>query len=180
RVLVKLCERSSQPLLHLRGKRLLALAPVERYELGELVGTLDYTQQRLSHKLAVRCQTSHLTHQQQRSVTQLHVFAGLDRQRGNLLSRNLWHQFADASGDSYSIFVELVFPQHASQNGTAQFMLRGNMLCRRTFMGTPGIHPRKQICPGHDLIPFETSCRERPLTATRSRGYWIVASAALT
>src|SRR6185437_18451 len=50
RVLVKLGESGSQTLLYLRGKRLLALAPVERHELREFIGTLDYTEQSFGHK----------------------------------------------------------------------------------------------------------------------------------
>src|SRR6185437_9499130 len=143
RVLVKLGESGSQTLLYLRGKRLLALAPVERHELGELVSTLDHAKQGLSHKLAMRCQSRHLTHQQQRSVTQLHLFAGLDGQRSYLFRRDLGHQLTDASCDRYTILIELVFPQHAGQNRAPQLLLRRNMLRRRAFVRALALQPGK-------------------------------------
>ena len=167
RVLVKPGEGRGQPLLYLRGKRLLALAPVERDEFGEFVGALDDAKQGLRHQMAVRGQTRHLAHQQKRSVTQLHLFPRLHRQGRHLFRSHPGHQLADASGDRHAILVKLVFPQHAGQNGAAQLLLGGDVLCRSALMRTLPLHPGQSqieyVRAGHvcSSLPCQPNCEPR-------------------
>ena len=108
-----------------------------------LIGALDYAQQRLCDQLAVCCQTRHLTHQQQRRVTQLHLLAGLHGQRRDFFSGDLGHQLADASGDCDTILIKLALPQHAGQHRPAQLLLGSDVLRRRAFVRLLGLHPGK-------------------------------------
>ena len=80
--------------------------------------------------------TRHLAHEQQRRVTQLHLLAGLDGKRGNLLRRNLGHQFGNAAGDLDAVLVELSLPKQASQHRAAQLQLQRDVTGRRSLVGT--------------------------------------------
>src|SRR5262249_47552365 len=120
------------------------------------VGALDHAHQRLSHQVAVRRQTRHLTHQQERRVAQLHLLAGLHGQGRHLLRRHLGHQFADTTGDSYAILVKLLFPEHAGQHRAPELQLRRYMAGRRALVGALSLQPGcvakiQSVDAGHGL-----------------------------
>ena len=84
RVLVEAREGGGEALLYLRGERRATVGPVDGDELGKLIGTLDDADESLGHQGAVRGVTRHLANEQERDVTQLHVGASLDGERGDL------------------------------------------------------------------------------------------------
>ena len=57
-------------------------------------------------------------------MTKLHRGAGLHGERGDLFCSYPGHEFADAARDGDAVFVELVLPEHAGENGTPQGLLR--------------------------------------------------------
>ena len=82
----------------------------------------------------MRLVTRHLAHQQQRRMTQLHLLARLDGERGHLLGRNLGHEFRDAAGDLDSVLVELALPEQASQHRAPQLQLGRDVSRRRALV----------------------------------------------
>src|SRR5579864_794366 len=134
RVGIELREGRSQPLLHLSGERHATVLPVDGDELGELVGTLDHTRQRLGHQSSMRGVTRHLTHEQKRRVTQLHLLASFDGERSHILSRDLGDEFRDAARDLDSVLIELALPEQACQHRAPQLQLRGDVARRSTFV----------------------------------------------
>ena len=134
RVLVEVREGGGESLLDLPGERHATVCPVDREELGELVGSLDDAHEGLGNKRAVRAVASHLADQQEGHVTQLHGGARLDGQRGDDSCLDLRDELANAGGDGGAALVELVLPEHAAENAAAQGLLRGERDCRRTLM----------------------------------------------
>jgi hypothetical protein len=89
-------------------------------ELRELVGTLNHSHQSFGDQRVVSLVTRHLADEQQRHVPQLHLLTRFDRKRGNLLRRDLRHQFGNAAGDLDAVLVELALPKQAGQHRAAQ------------------------------------------------------------
>jgi hypothetical protein len=108
-VLVEL-EGCRQPLLHLAGERHSPVLPVDGNKLGEFVRTLDDASERLGNQSPVRLVPRHLAHKRQWGVTQLHLLAGLDRERRHSLRGDLRHQLRDVACDLDSVLVELALP----------------------------------------------------------------------
>ena len=71
-IFVELAESLRESLFRLRGKRGLAVLPVDGDEFGEFVGALDHASERFGHARAMLPLPRHFARQQQRSVTQLH------------------------------------------------------------------------------------------------------------
>src|SRR5271170_4586028 len=153
----------SQSLFHLCGKRLTAILPVNGKEFGQLVRALNDTRQRLSHKSAMSGIASHLSHQQQRRVTQLHLLACFDRKRSHLSRVYLRNKSGDALGDGRAILIELVLPQHAGQHRAPQLRVRtdhnsGCALVRTQGRSAESELTKFQNIQAHSAPPFKMLC----------------------
>ena len=72
-------------------------------------------------------------------MTQLHLFARFDGERGHLLGSNLGNKFGDAPGDLDSVFVELRLPQQTREHGAPELHLRREVARWRAFVRAPQI-----------------------------------------
>ena len=163
RVLVELGERRSQSLLHLRGERLAAILPINGKKLRQFIGALDHARQRLRHQTAMRRVTRHLANEQQWSMTQLHLLARLNGERGNLRGFDARNQRSDAIGNGHAILVELVLPQHVGQHGAPQLRFRADLRSGRALMRPQGrareskVAKLQNILAGHIAAPFQAA-----------------------
>jgi hypothetical protein len=106
--------------LLLRAER---IRPVDREQLGHLVGTLDHLGKRVGDEGAVLFVPRHFADDEQRRVPQLHHLARLDRELRDARGRDLRHQRLDAVGDGNAILVELVLPKEAVHQRPLQLHL---------------------------------------------------------
>ncbi len=140
---VELGERPRQALLDLRrdGLTLALLArperirPVDRKQLGHLVGTLDHAGQRVRHQPTMRLVPRHLAQHQQRRMPQLHHLAGLDGERGRARGLDRRDQRLDAVGDGNAVLVELVLPEEAVHQRALERHFGREALAARALMG---------------------------------------------
>ncbi len=118
----------------------------------EFVGTLDDALERLGHERAMGLVTGHLAHQEQRSVTQLHLLARLDGECRDTLRGNLGNKLGDAPSDLDAVLVKLLFPKHAGQHRAAQLQLGQNVAGRRALRGAHAASEIEKIQSGHKML----------------------------
>ena len=141
---VELHERRGQTLLDLRGERLLPVLPVNADELSELVGALDDARERWRDQRTMRRVASHLTHQQQRHMTQVHTLPRFDSERSDGCSFYLRDKGRDTLGSHDAILIERILPQEAGKNSAAQRGFRAEDSSRRALVGARN-RPQVQV-----------------------------------
>src|SRR5271166_1634122 len=161
-VLGELVVRTGQTLLDLSGERLLPVLPVDREELRDLVRTLNDGEQRIRHEcLVVGGRTCHLTHYEQRCVTELLLITGLDREFSTLLRGSLVDELLDQTSDGRAVDVEIVFPQHAGVQETLKLKSLVDSCCGGSGRGVHLRTNTSSCCVDgcHVISPIPSSIR---------------------
>src|SRR5579864_638022 len=118
--------------------------------------------------------TRHLTDEQKRRVTQLHLFARLDSQRRHLLRANLGNEFRDATCDLDSILVKLALPEEAGQHRAPQLQFGGDVPRWSAFMRPRSEVEVEQIESSHLWPPFELYAASDESRVTQLLASWLV------
>src|SRR5580765_119771 len=105
--------------------------------------------------------THHLTHEQKRRVTQLHLLARLDCQCSHLLGRDFGDELRDAARDLDSVLVELALPEQAREHRAPQLQLRGDVARGSTLVRSRTRVEVEQIESSHLWPPFRIASYEQ-------------------
>jgi hypothetical protein len=82
-------------------------------------------------------------------VTEPHLVARLDGQRGDTLGLDLGDEFCDAAGDLDAVLVELALPEQAGENGTTQLQFVRDVTRGRALVGAQSVSEIQQVESGH-------------------------------
>ena len=67
-------------------------------------------------------------------MTELHLLASLDGERGNTIGVDPRNEFLDTPGDLHAVFIELALPQHAGEDGASKGLFGRDGPGGRTLM----------------------------------------------
>ena len=148
-VLVELRKRGREALLDLARERHAAVLPVDGYELAQLVSALNDALEGLGHQTAMGLVTSHLAHQEQRRVTELHLLTRLDGKHSHSLGLDLGNKLGNAAGDLNAVLIKLALPEQAGEHRAAQLQLVRDVTRGGSLVGAKSAGTIHQIESGH-------------------------------
>ena len=122
RVFGELSERSSDPLLELRGLALPAGLAIEGKELSHLIWSLDHSGDEVSDLLSLVVAQG-VASEEQRDMAELESLAGIDCTLGEVFERDRFAQDLDSISDRLPVLVELVLEEHVGHDGAAELPL---------------------------------------------------------
>jgi len=91
-----------QTFLHLAREWYATGLPVDRDEVQQVVRLSHHAREGIRHQPTMSLVTRHLPHEEQRSVTKIHLLARFDRESGHFSSVYLRYEFSDTISDFLS------------------------------------------------------------------------------